>query len=67
MKNILYIFGLLVVFSACKQGSSLPQDKAAGKISAGKNSIKYFCPMDTDIVKNKPGVCPKCGMKLVKK
>src|SRR5438034_795119 len=29
--------------------------------------ISYICPMpqDVDVIENKPGVCPKCGMKLV--
>ncbi|HXA02522.1 MAG TPA: HlyD family efflux transporter periplasmic adaptor subunit [Cytophagaceae bacterium] len=27
----------------------------------------YYCPMDTDIVQDEPGVCPKCKMNLVKK
>jgi hypothetical protein len=28
---------------------------------------KYTCPMHPEVVKNKPGKCPKCGMQLVKK
>lgn len=63
MKNLLYGFGLMIVISACNQSSSLP----AAKIPVDKNSINYVCPMDTDVVKNQPGICPKCGMKLVKK
>ena len=27
----------------------------------------YVCPMDSDVVSDKPGKCPKCGMDLVKK
>ena len=27
----------------------------------------YYCPMDTEIVSTKPGICPKCDMDLVKK
>lgn len=33
------------------------------KTSAG---VKYTCTMHPDVVMNKPGKCPKCGMKLVK-
>src|SRR5437899_3069195 len=24
----------------------------------------YFCPMDPEVVSDRPGVCPKCGMAL---
>jgi len=27
----------------------------------------YVCPMHPDVIHAKPGICPKCGMKLVKK
>lgn len=29
--------------------------------------VKYSCPMHPEVVMDKPGVCPKCGMKLVAK
>ena len=29
------------------------------------NHTTYTCPMDPDIIQDKPGNCPKCGMKLV--
>jgi hypothetical protein len=28
--------------------------------------IIYTCPMHTEIISDKPGTCPKCGMELVK-
>ncbi len=27
---------------------------------------EYYCPMDSDVVSDQPGKCPKCGMNLVK-
>jgi P-type Cu+ transporter len=27
-------------------------------------NTKYFCPMDPEVVSDKPGSCPKCGMAL---
>ncbi len=29
------------------------------------HSIIYTCPMDPDVMSDKPGECPKCGMELV--
>jgi Cu+-exporting ATPase len=26
--------------------------------------VEYFCPMDPDVVSDRPGACPKCGMAL---
>jgi heavy metal translocating P-type ATPase len=26
--------------------------------------VEYFCPMDPEVVSNRPGSCPKCGMAL---
>jgi Heavy metal binding domain len=28
-------------------------------------ALDYVCPMDKDVRSDKPGVCPRCGMKLV--
>ena len=37
--------------------------------TSGKPEEKamYTCPMDADVVSDKPGRCPKCGMNLVPK
>jgi Cu(I)/Ag(I) efflux system membrane fusion protein len=39
-------------------------EQAAAK--SGK-AAQYTCPMHPELVKDKPGDCPKCGMKLVEK
>jgi hypothetical protein len=31
------------------------------------SQFHYVCPMHQDMTSKKPGVCPKCKMKLVKK
>ena len=28
-------------------------------------AVQYTCPMHPEVVQDKPGNCPKCGMKLV--
>lgn len=39
--------------------------KEAIPASAGSpKGTKYTCPMDPDIIQDKPGACPKCGMAL---
>jgi Cu(I)/Ag(I) efflux system membrane fusion protein len=47
-------------------------DKMTGPESEKKtpekqNNVVFICPMDKDVVSDKPGKCPKCGMDLVKK
>ena len=40
--------------------SAAPQPAEA----AAKPGVKYTCPMDPEIVRDRPGACPKCGMAL---
>jgi hypothetical protein len=35
--------------------------------ASGSAATKYTCPMHPEVVQDKPGSCPKCGMKLVEK
>jgi hypothetical protein len=40
---------------------------ANDSVPVKKTAILYTCPMHPEIISNKPGKCPKCGMDLVKK
>jgi hypothetical protein len=50
--------GVAVVVSGCKEKSSIQNSGQA---------VKYTCSMHPDVVQDKPGSCPKCGMALVEK
>lgn len=50
--------GVAMGVSGCKEKASTQ--------SSGQ-AVKYTCSMHTDVVQDKPGNCPKCGMALVEK
>jgi hypothetical protein len=37
------------------------------KAAKSEKAAQYTCPMHPEVVKDQPGDCPKCGMKLVEK
>jgi len=57
----LILIGGLVPLAA--QGAASPDVKQPA--IAAPASQDYVCPMDRDVRSDKPGVCPRCGMKLV--
>jgi Cu(I)/Ag(I) efflux system membrane fusion protein len=50
--------GSAVAFVGCSS------DHAGSKT---EKAAQYTCPMHPEVVKNQPGDCPKCGMKLIEK
>lgn len=64
MKKVTFIIAILfasvsISFAQIKTDSTQKERKMEAK--------KYTCPMHPEVVKNKPGKCPKCGMELVEK
>jgi hypothetical protein len=55
------IFGLIaammITLAACTPKAS--------PTAAGQGKVTYTCPMHPEVVSDKPGSCPKCGMDLV--
>jgi len=67
IKKNLFLTGLILVavmvFSSC--GSSTTKEKPATSTEVAK--VQYTCPMHAEVISDKPGDCPKCGMPLVEK
>jgi len=65
MSNIKIFLSLslavVLVVSACKN------PKLSPVASTAKADVKYTCPMHPQILEDRPGSCPICGMTLVKK
>jgi nitrous oxide reductase accessory protein NosL len=54
----------VMAFTACNKPAQKSEAKPVAPVTA---KVTYTCPMDTDVVQDHPGKCPKCGMDLVKK
>jgi Cu+-exporting ATPase len=50
--------------SGLVQLGGAPTTASESVSSSTATGTKYFCPMDQEVVSNKPGSCPKCGMAL---
>jgi membrane protease subunit (stomatin/prohibitin family) len=62
MKTVIMAIAILLAastttFAQAKQGT-------AQKQKSTKVATKYTCEMHPEVVKSKPGKCPKCGMNL---
>jgi hypothetical protein len=44
-----------------------PEHSSANNSPLADGGLTYTCPMHPEVVSDKPGRCPKCGMKLVPK
>jgi hypothetical protein len=59
---------VLLAAGCTRSGNNEPAtqsgDSAAQK---SEKAVQYTCSMHPEVVQDKPGDCPKCGMKLVEK
>ena len=65
MKKI-FIILLLIVFSLTQTQEMKGMD-VKKKSTKEEQLTTYTCTMHPEIHSDKPGNCPKCGMKLIKK
>lgn len=59
---IAILFSAATVFAAHTNAAVADTTK---KVKPAK--VQYTCPMHPEVLSDKPGKCPKCGMTLVKK
>lgn len=77
MKKIIWIAGICFVLISFGFSQTQKLTDAAVKAPMGKTENQqkqnmpaktmYTCPMHPEVLLDKPGKCPKCGMNLVKK
>jgi hypothetical protein len=56
------LVGIAIGVSGCKE-----KDSGQSQSQNGTKMVQYTCTMHPDVVMDKPGKCPKCGMDLVEK
>jgi hypothetical protein len=55
----------IIGFTACNNGAS--DEGGASTDAKTTASVQYTCPMHPEVISDKRGDCPKCGMALVEK
>jgi uncharacterized protein (DUF305 family) len=67
MKKSLLAFGFVLLavlmFNACGNSSSKEKQSTTKEVA----KVEYTCTMHPEIIRDKPGDCPICGMTLVEK
>lgn len=63
MRTIVTFVLLLTLLVGCNDRSKLTEHATHGAETSG---VKYTCPMHSQVIQDKPGNCPVCGMALVK-
>ncbi|MDB5112275.1 MAG: hypothetical protein JWR67_3389 [Mucilaginibacter sp.] len=61
---IAILFSGMTVFAA-HSTTLVPDTTKTKKVKPAK--VQYTCTMHPEVLSDKPGKCPKCGMTLVKK
>ncbi len=65
MKKTIIAIAILLAANTGTFAQTHQDSTKTHKMTTSKG-VKYTCPMHKDVVMDKPGKCPKCGMALVK-
>jgi hypothetical protein len=63
MKRFIYLV-IVIAFIACKGNENKQPQSSNDSIKKDSVRTEYTCPMHPEIVTDKPGKCPRCGMDL---
>lgn len=75
-KTMTFLIAFLLILAACNSSSTknepMKSDKPSQTFNLDTNALKsgqsyYQCPMDLEVISDKAGPCPKCGMDLEKR
>ncbi|MHB9056667.1 MAG: heavy metal-binding domain-containing protein [Paludibacteraceae bacterium] len=64
---LILIFGLTLAGSSFSNAYGQTPKKTVIKTETKTSAVKYTCPMHPDVIMDKPGKCPECGMTLAVK
>jgi hypothetical protein len=67
MKKISLLICAVILATAFTTTFAEATPSALPTASASPAAQNYTCPMHPEVVQDKPGKCPKCGMNLVPK
>jgi predicted RNA-binding Zn-ribbon protein involved in translation (DUF1610 family) len=59
--------GLALAGCSGSSQSDTPAQSTNQTTQKSEQAVRYTCPMHPEVLQDKPGDCPKCGMKLVEK
>ena len=65
--NFFYSFILVLGLTFSVSSFANVSGQTPKKTETKAHPMKYTCPEHPEVVMNKPGKCPKCGMALVEK
>jgi Cu(I)/Ag(I) efflux system membrane fusion protein len=63
MKKIIFLLAVSA-FVACKSNENKNASEAQDTTKVSTEQTIYTCPMHPEVISDKPGTCPQCGMDL---